>query len=118
MKILIILLLTFISSLALAGAYYNPSPQIGNYYSGGRYAPYNQAQIELQQSLITQRNINIARQRQLQLEQYEANYNRMRQYYADRRDTERFASFGNSTPSKASCEPKAVMSNEEISRCK
>jgi hypothetical protein len=42
------------------------------------------------QDFINQQRVNDARQNQVELEQAEANRNRMIQYYKDRRDTERF----------------------------
>jgi hypothetical protein len=127
MKTLIILLLLSLSPLAAADGYYgNPyqggyNPYQGGYnpYQGG-YSPYYQGGYGgYNQSQIQQNSIDAARLRQFQLQQDVERYNQMRQSYQDRRETERFASFGNDNVSnKPACAPKAVMTNEEMSRCK
>lgn len=87
MKILIMLLLAFMSTVAAAEEYGYPySPYwTRDYYGNTHY--YTPAQT---QYFIDQQRIDNARQRELELQQYEADYERMRQYYKFRRDTERF----------------------------
>lgn len=86
MKILIICLLASVSSIAVADSYpYYPSSATDQLIAENmRYAR------QQTQDYINQSNIDLGRQRMLQEAQYEANHQRMRQYYKDRCDTERF----------------------------
>jgi hypothetical protein len=86
MKSLIICLLASVSSIAVADSYpYSASsPMVQLIAEDMRYT-HQQAD-----NRINQHNIDLGRQRMAQQAQYEADYEKMRQYYKDRRDTERF----------------------------
>jgi hypothetical protein len=87
MKILIILLLASMSSLTMAENYANPLATQDRVRVIYENINYTTGQT---QDFINQQRVNDARQNQVELEQAEANRNRMLQYYKDRRDTERF----------------------------
>jgi len=86
MKNLIICLLASVSSIAVADSYpYSASsPMIQLIAEDMRYSR------QQTQDYINQSDIDRGRQQMAQQEQYEANHQRMRQYYKDRCDTERF----------------------------
>ncbi len=87
MKTLIILLLVSVSSLAMAENYGNPLSSQDRLRIISENINYTPAQT---QYFIDQQRVNDARQNQVAQEQAEANRNRMREYYKNRRDTERF----------------------------
>ncbi|MDD1606019.1 MAG: hypothetical protein LUO95_06220 [Methylococcaceae bacterium] len=87
MKTIIILLLLSVSSLAMAEDYSNPLSTQDRLRIISENINYTPAQTRY---FIEQQRVNDARRNQVELEQAEANRNRMIQYYKDRRDTERF----------------------------
>ncbi|MDD1606020.1 MAG: hypothetical protein LUP96_04900 [Methylococcaceae bacterium] len=95
MKILIMLLLVSMSSVVMANGYYELSaaeqwqdyPK-SNSYSDTRYRiQYTPAQI---QGFVDQRNAEIAKRNQAELEKKIAHYNEMQQYYAAQRASLQF----------------------------
>lgn len=86
MKILIMCLLVFMSSIAVADSYpYYPSSATDQLIAEDMR--YSRQQT---QDYINQSNIDLGRQRMLQEEQYEANHKKIQQYHKDRCDAERF----------------------------
>ena len=85
--------LTVFSSTAMADYGYS-YPQNSYPYGATYYSPYEAARIEAaaqREAFLNQRRINNEEaNRQIQLERNEQSYQRMREYYQDRRDTERF----------------------------
>ena len=91
MKSLLVCFLAVFSSAAMADYSYPPS---GYPYGATYYSPYDAARLEasrqMREDFYNQQRMNNEINHQIQLERNERSYQRMREYYQDRRDTERF----------------------------